>query len=127
MEKTCGRGADVFFECVGRNETVATAVEVAAPAGRICFVGNPYSDMTLEKSVYWRILRNQLTVTGTWNSSFTHNEEDDWHYVLSRLENGKIAPEKLITHKFGLRDIYKGFELMRDKSEDYIKVMGVWG
>jgi L-iditol 2-dehydrogenase len=126
MENTDGRGADVFFECVGRNETVATAVEVAAPSGRICLVGNPYSDMTLEKSVYWKILRNQLIVTGTWNSSFTHNEDDDWHYVLNRLENGKIAPEKLITHRFGLRDINKGFELMRDKSEDYIKVMGVW-
>jgi L-iditol 2-dehydrogenase len=82
--------------------------------------------MTLEKSVYWKILRNQLIVTGTWNSSFTHNEEDDWHYVLNRLENGKIAPEKLITHRFGIHDINKGFELMRDKSEDYIKVMGVW-
>jgi L-iditol 2-dehydrogenase len=126
MEKTNGNGTDVFFECVGRNETVSLAVDVAAPAGRICLVGNPYSDMTLDKAVYWKILRNQLMVTGTWNSSFTGSDEDDWHYVIKRLKDKKIEPSKLITHRYSLEDIYKGFEIMRDKSEDYIKVMGIY-
>ncbi len=122
-EKTNGKGADVFFECVGRNETVSQAVEVAAPSGRICLVGNPYSDMTLEKSVYWKILRNQLTVTGTWNSSFNNDENDDWHYVINRLKAKRITPSDLITHRYSLESIDKGFEIMRDKREDYIKVM----
>lgn len=119
MKHTAGVGADVFFECVGNNETVALAVDLAAPAGQICFIGNPYSDMTLEKAVYWKILRNQLTVTGTWNSSF----EDDWHYVLEKLEQKKISPEMLISHRFSLDDIEQGFHIMRDKTEDYIKIM----
>jgi L-iditol 2-dehydrogenase len=123
MEKTSGNGTDVFFECVGRNETISMAVDVTAPAGRICFVGNPYSDMTFDKTVYWKILRNQLTITGTWNSSFTHSEDDDWHYVLNRLEDKKIQPSNLITHRYSLEDICKGFEIMRDKSEDYIKIL----
>jgi L-iditol 2-dehydrogenase len=125
MEKTSGNGTDVFFECVGRNETISMAVDVTAPAGRICFVGNPYSDMTFDKTVYWKILRNQLTITGTWNSSFTHSEDDDWHYVLNRLEDKKIQPSNLITHRYSLEDICKGFEIMRDKSEDYIKILHI--
>jgi L-iditol 2-dehydrogenase len=125
-EKTKGSGADVFFECVGRNETVSQAVGVAAPSGRICLVGNPYSDMTLEKPVYWKILRNQLTVTGTWNSSFTHDENDDWHYVLGRLNAKRIMPSDLITHRYSLEDIDRGFEIMRDKKEDYIKIMALY-
>ncbi len=126
MDHTAQRGADVFFECVGKNETASLAIDCAAAGGRICFVGNPHSDMTFEKPVYWKILRNQLKISGTWNSSFLGEKEgmdDDWHYVLSRLENETIHPEKLITHKYPLKDIIKGFELMRDKSEDYIKVM----
>jgi L-iditol 2-dehydrogenase len=79
--------------------------------------------MTFDKTVYWKILRNQLTITGTWNSSFTHSEDDDWHYVLNRLEDKKIQPSNLITHRYSLEDIYKGFEIMRDKSEDYIKIL----
>ncbi len=124
LQRTGGCGADVFFECVGKNETVSQAIDLAAPAGRICLVGNPYSDMTLAKEVYWKILRNQLTVTGTWNSSFTGREEDDWHYALSRLENKRIAPAGLISHALAFPELERGFLIMKNKSEDYLKVMG---
>ena len=125
MQKTNGNGADVFFECVGKNETVVQAVNLTAPAGKICLVGNPYSNMELDKGTYWKILRNQLTITGTWNSSFTQEKEDDWHYVLDRLAQNKIQPSKLISHRYSLEDIEQGFRIMRDKTEDYIKVMAV--
>ena len=124
MEKT-GSGADVFFECVGRNETVVQAIDLTAPAGRVMLVGNPYGDMQLDKGVYWKILRNQLSVTGTWNSSFAHDDDDDWHYVLKRLAKERIRPETLISQKYSLAEMLPGFELMRDKTEDYIKVMGI--
>lgn len=123
LEKTGGLGADIFFECVGKKETVARAVDGAAPGGRICLVGNPASDMGLEKAVYWKILRNQLTLTGTWNSSFTGEAADDWHYALERLAAGRIAPEKIITHRFPLEEISKGFHIMRDKKEEYGKII----
>lgn len=118
-------GTDVFFECIGKNESFAVGIEAAAPLGRICTVGNPRTDMALERDVYWKILRNQLTITGTWNSSFTHDISDDWNYVISRLSHGAIHPEKFITHRFGLEDVIKGFEIMRDKSEEYVKVMEI--
>ncbi|NDO50867.1 galactitol-1-phosphate 5-dehydrogenase [Lachnospiraceae bacterium MD335] len=123
MQHTNQTGADVFFECVGRNETFSQAVDLTAPTGRICLVGNPYSDMTLEKSVYWKILRNQLTITGTWNSSFTHEKDDDWNYVLERLMKKRILPKKLISHQLELHEAESGFLTMRDKREDYMKVM----
>lgn len=123
MQKTSGNGADVFFECVGKKETVVQAVNLTAPAGKICMVGNPYSDMELDKGTYWKILRNQLTITGTWNSSFIHEKEDDWHYVLDRLAQNRICPSQLISHRYSLENIEQGFQIMRDKTEDYIKVM----
>jgi len=120
---TDGAGADVFFECVGKNETFSQAVGLAAPGGRICLVGNPYSDMKLDREIYWKILRNQLTVTGTWNSSFTGQQEDDWHEVLSVLEQQGIAPAGMISHRFPLSKLEQGLHIMRNKSEDYIKIM----
>ncbi len=124
QERTDGIGADVFFECVGKNETLKQAVNQTAFAGKIMLVGNPSGDMGLEKSVYWKILRNQLTVKGTWNSSFTGEESDDWHYVLKRLREKRIAPSELITHRFPLEELEKGFHIMRDKTEDYVKIIG---
>ena len=96
-----------------------------APAGKMVLVGNPYSDMTLEKEVYWKILRNQLTIFGTWNSSFTGEEKDDWNYALKRLAEKKISPTAMISHRFSLEELEKGLRLMRDKTEDYVKVMGI--
>lgn len=125
QEKTKNVGVDVFFECVGKNDTVAQAVKNAAPAGKIMLVGNPYSDMQLDRDTYWKILRNQLTVTGSWNSSYTGEATDDWHYVLKCLEEKRIKPGELISHRYSIEDLEEGFHIMRDKKEDYVKVMGV--
>ena len=126
IKKTQGEGVDVFFECVGKNEVLTQGIDSVSPGGIVVIVGNPAGDMALEKAVYWKIVRRQITIQGTWNSSFTHNEDDDWHYVLNALKDGKIHPEQMITHRFPLNSLNKGFELMRDKSEDYVKVMGIF-
>ena len=124
MERTEGKGTDVFLECVGKNETISQAIDLTAPGGRVMLMGNPYSDMMFEKAIYWKILRNQLMVMGTWNSSFTKQEDDDWHYVLEKLAQGRIAPEVLISHRLVLEELEHGLKIMRNKSEDYVKIMG---
>lgn len=123
MEHTNGSGTDIFFECVGKKETYTLGVQCTAPAGKILLVGNPYSDMKLEKDVYWKILRNQLTVAGTWNSSFVHGSEDDWNYVMERLVKKTVSPLELISHRLSFEELEKGARIMRDKTEDYLKVM----
>lgn len=115
--------ADVVFECVGKEETLQTAVAAAAPRGQIVTVGNPASDMTLPKELYWKILRNELTIKGTWNSLFTHSSEDDWAYALNRLGEGRINPERVITHRLPLSELEKGLGFMMKKTEPCIKVM----
>ncbi len=126
-ERTNGAGADAVFECVGRNEAFVQAVRLAAPMGQVCLVGNPYSDMALDKNTYWRILRDQLVITGTWNSSFTHGHDDDWHYALDRLSRKRVSPEKLVTHRLSMGNLDEGLHIMRDKTEDYVKIMVTGG
>ncbi len=115
--------ADYVFECVGKNETVNEAIELAAPDGHIIMVGNPYSDMDISKDLYWEILRKQLKISGTWNSSYTREVSDDWHYVLEKLEKEQINPEMFITHEYSIDDIQTGMEIMRDKTQEYVKIM----
>ncbi len=152
MDRTGGKRADYYFECIGRPESYVQAVSLTGPLGRIMLVGNPQGDMDLPREIYWKILRNQMTLTGTWNSSFAGIDGmaktveipdgadssfpqisgiDDWRYVVERLsaihESGScfadFVPSDLITHRFFLEDMGRGLEIMRDKSEEYIKVM----
>ena len=125
MEHTEGHGVDIFFDCVGRNEVIAAGINAAATGGMIQLVGNPASDMLLDKASFWNILRRQLTLQGSWNSSYTQSEEDDWHYVFERLSEGRIYPEKFVTHRLGFSELEKGLHIMRDKTEAYGKVMAV--
>lgn len=127
-DKTGGKGVDAYYECVGKNSTVELGISVVAAGAQICLVGNPYGDMLLARDVYWKLLRRQITVKGTWNSTFLGTEDsdcqqDDWHYVLKLLDSGRIKPEELITHSYPLTGLKDGLEIMRGKTENYTKIM----
>lgn len=123
IDKTNERGVDIFFECVGKNETITQSIYNTAPGGTVQLVGNPAGDIQFEKDVYWKILRNQLTVRGSWNSTFIHELTDDWHYVIQCLMSTKIHPEMFITQKLEFDNLENGLHIMRDKLEDYVKIM----
>ena len=135
--KDKAKGVDIYFECVGSNESISYALQTMGFESRLILVGNPKSDMTFSRDIYWNILRNQIKLIGIWNSSYSQyvnsksdtDEEDiildDWHYVLKLLESGRLEPEKLISHRYAIDDLEAGLIIMRDKLEDYTKVMMV--
>lgn len=122
-QKNMAGGADIYYECVGTNKTISDGINMVKPGGFLQLIGNPASDMTFDKNTYWKILRNQITVKGTWNSSFTGREDDDWHYVIERLAKGTLPVNQLITGRYDMESFRYGLELMRDKSADYIKIL----
>ena len=91
-------------------------------SGRIITVGNPFSDMLFDRNVCWKVLRNELTVVGSWNSEFSHEGNDDWHYPLDRLEDGRIEPLKMITRRLELDGLEKVQDIMRNKRGSYGKI-----
>lgn len=115
--------SDVVLECTGKPDALAAALRSAAPNGRIVTVGNPDSNMPLAKSDYWRILRSQLTILGTWNSSFTHTADDDWHIAMQLLERNLALFTRMITHQIPLDQLNSGLDLMRRKKEPYCKIV----
>ena len=122
LQKQTG-GVDLFFECAGQNNSAALGVESTGAGGRIVLVGNPHTDMTLSQDVYWNLLRNQITVTGTWNSSFYEDAENDWKYALNRLSSKRVTPEKLISHRLPMRNLEYGLAIIRGKREAFCKAL----
>lgn len=91
-----------------------------------CIGGNPSGDLAMEKNVYWRILRKQLNLMGTWNSSYEKDEACDWTEALDALSKKKIPAQALITHCFPSEKLMDGLELMKNHKEPYCKVMVSW-
>ena len=120
-----GFAAAAWAKALGA-ETVSSAVLLARPGGSIVLMGNPSGDLAMEKNVYWRILRKQLNLMGTWNSSYEKDEACDWTEVLDALSKKKIPAQALITHCFPSEKLMDGLELMKNHKEPYCKVMVSW-
>ena len=85
-------------------------------------MGNPAGEMTMSQNTYWHILRKELTVCGTWNSSY-NDRQNDWKESLKAMAEGKIDVKLLISHTYPLEKVNQAFEMMRSRSEFYCKVM----
>ncbi len=124
LEMTGGQGADISIECTGYGSVLCDCLNVAKRGGDILAVGNPHSDVQLDRDTYWKLLRRQLRITGTWNSSFIPEyDKDDWRDTIKAVFWGKLQPEIQITHRLQFDELHKGLEMMRDRSEYYNKVM----
>jgi L-iditol 2-dehydrogenase len=116
------KGADMALEAAGVSAALECSLKSVKPFGKIVLMGNPAGKMELSQKGYWEILRKQLTLKGTWNSSYT-DFKNDWQLAVSCMERGILQLEKLITHRFPLSDYGRAFELARQKSEFYVKIM----
>ncbi|MBQ9140564.1 MAG: galactitol-1-phosphate 5-dehydrogenase [Lachnospiraceae bacterium] len=124
LELTDNNGIDLAIECTGFSSVLEKCLEIVKRGGDVLTVGNPHGDVHLPKAVYWKLLRKQLRISGTWNSSFVPEDAgDDWKTALEAISTQKLLLEKQITHKLSFEKLQQGLEIMRDKTEYYNKVM----
>lgn len=120
--KTGCFGVDVAVEGTGASTSLNLCFDIVKHSGTIVAMGNPLGNMSLEKDVYWKLLRKQQTLCGTWNSSYGVGVSD-WKRVLNLLERKRLNVEGLITHRYSLAHLSKGLEMMQTHSEYSNKIM----
>lgn len=122
LEYKEGVSVDCVLEGTGNSNALAKCLETIKPYGRMVLMGNPAGDVTMTQQVYWHILRKEINVKGTWNSSYSE-KQNDWKESLRSMADGKINVKPLITHRLPLAECNKAFEMMKNKTEFYNKVM----
>lgn len=113
--------ADCVLEGTGASAALNNAVLALKDHGRMVLMGNPARDMTISQSTYSQILRREIHMTGTWNSSF-NSRINDWTATVDAMSSGLVEYEKLITHLVPLDNAVEALEMMRDNKEFYNKV-----
>ncbi len=121
---TYGIGVDAAIEGTGQSEPWNKCISLTKAGGRVVCMGNPMNDMSLKQNDYWKILRKELTLVGTWNSSFG-NSENDWWEAVKAMQDKRLDLKHLITHRFSLDEYKEAFSLMHERREMYCKVMFV--
>lgn len=114
MDWSDGRGADVVFEAVGgKANTLERATEIAAKRGRVCMVGGHGAPLTFSE----RFARSrELTIV--WSFCYgRRGGKTEFRIAIDLLAAGKIDPNPLVTHRFGLDDIFQAFAVAAGRDE----------
>ncbi len=103
-EHTDGLGVDVSVICVGRPRLVNDALRATRKGGRINvfagLAGDGWSEVEANLIHY-----NELVVTGASDS-----KRRDYDTALRLIESGLIAAERMVTHRFPLKETEKAIE-----------------
>lgn len=120
-EKRDGK-ADCVLEGTGASSAFNNAVLSLRSHGRMVLMGNPARDMTIAQSAYSQILRREIIMRGTWNSSF-NQVTNDWAATVDAMASRLIKYEELITHRYPISRCPEALEMMRSGKEFYNKVV----
>lgn len=93
---TNGDGADVVIEAVGLPETFVAAVQEAAFAARVVFIGYAKSPVTFDTSLF---VKKELDILGSRNATAT-----DFLAVIEMLRDGAFPVADAVTRVVGLDD-----------------------
>jgi len=125
-DDTEGRGVDVAIEAVGIPLTLQQSIKLAKKGGKVILLGNMRGETSLPEDLISSILRKEMILYGTWNSSFTQLPRNEWATSLQFMEEGELKVKPLITHRFRLEQAKEAFQMMYEKREFYNKVMFIF-
>ena len=104
LDLTGGKGVEKAIDCSANDAGRVLAIRAAREWGKIAFVGeggtcsfNPSPD----------IIHGQKTIYGSWVTSLWRMED-----LVDRLVRWGIHPDRLVTHRFSLKDADKAYALM---------------
>jgi alcohol dehydrogenase len=110
-EITGGTMADLVVEAVGHGEqqfNLATAL--ARNKGRVLYFGIPPD--RLNDIAFEPVVRKSLTI----HTSVPDDLRPFVKIAMRAIRQGRVNPDRLITHRFGFEDLQKAFETYRDRA-----------
>jgi L-iditol 2-dehydrogenase len=114
LKLTHGRGVDLVLEAVGRNETVAGAIDAVRKGGTVTLVGNitPQVNLPLQK-----VVSRQIRLQGSCASS------GEYPQAMELMAQGKIRVDRLITAVAPLGDGASWFERLYAREPNLMKIV----
>jgi len=111
---TNGRGVDIAFEAVGKNESVNTAIEIVRRGGTVALVGNttPKIDFPLQK-----VVTGELKILGSCAIC------GEYETILDFIKTGRLKVDDQISAVAPLSEGALWFERLYRREEDLGKVI----
>jgi threonine dehydrogenase-like Zn-dependent dehydrogenase len=116
--KLTGGGVDVAIEALGTQETFESCLRCLRPGGTLSSLGVYSGKVTIPYEAYAAGLGDHKIV-----STLCPGGKERMRRLISVVQSGRFDPGLLITHRFPLTDIKKGYELFGNREEGVLKVL----
>jgi len=117
VKKLTGGGADVTFEAIGNPNTIQQAFSCIRKGGRTVVIGYTNKNVELPAS---KIMFFEQEIVGSLGC-----RPVDYPRIIEMARIGKIKVKELVTARFGLQEINKGFDLMRQGDPHSLRSIAV--
>lgn len=115
---TGGKGVDTAIEALGSNKTFESCVKVTKPGGTISiagwFIHGDYIE--IPRVEYGNGIGNKKII-----GSFVPGGRLVLEKIMRMIENNRINPASLTTHRFKFEEAAEAFDLMYSKKDNVIK------
>ncbi|HZP03928.1 MAG TPA: galactitol-1-phosphate 5-dehydrogenase [Terracidiphilus sp.] len=111
---TGGRGVDIVYEAVGRNETIASAIDCVRKGGTVSLIGNITPEVTLPLQ---KVVSRQIRLQGSCASS------GEYPQAIELISNGKMQVKPLITAVASLEEGPRWFERLHSREPNLMKII----
>ena len=91
--------------------------------GMVLFLGTAHQDVVFPKETFEGIIRNEITMKGTWNSFSAPFPGIEWRAVMELLENEKLDVSSFITNSVSLGDLPDTLLHMKNREIEYNKIV----
>ncbi len=115
LELTGGAGVDAAIEAVGKAELVTQAAMVTRPGGRVAVIGVILAPIEVPWPIFFN--KNLTVLTGLVNPHVFIP------HLLPLIENGRLDPSEIISHRLPLADGRQAYELFAAHRDNVLKVV----
>jgi 6-hydroxycyclohex-1-ene-1-carbonyl-CoA dehydrogenase len=106
VKKLTGGGADIALEVIGNPRTIEEAFECVRTGGRLVVVGYTHEPISIAAG---KIMFREIEVLGSLGC-----RPVDYVPLIRMAEQGRIDLKRQVTHRFGLEELGRAFEVMKE-------------
>lgn len=113
----------VILETAGSAITQVQAISLSKEKTKIVYMGTCTKNITFKPEVFEKILRNELTIKGSWMSYSAPFPGYEWDASIQIVEEQKEKLNKVITHIYPLEKAEEAFNKVVDRTDHVAKVL----
>jgi threonine dehydrogenase-like Zn-dependent dehydrogenase len=124
IRRLTGDGVDAAIEALGAEETFMACVRATRPGGTISNVGyHGHGDFVRIPRADWGVGMGDKTI----RTALCPGGKERMERLLRLIENGRVDPTPLTTHRFRFEEIERAFSMMKTKEDDIMKPLILFG